>query len=67
MTLVMHTTSPRGSAFEVALPVRFLKAGAFDAQNLVTVPNAKLVKKLGKLSADQLLQVEEAVRRWLGL
>ena len=67
VTLVTHTTSPRGSAFEVALSVRFLKAGAFDAQNLVTVPNAKLVKKLGKLSADQLLHVEEAVRRWLGL
>jgi len=67
VTTVAHTTSPRGSAFEVALSVRFLKAGVFDAQNLVTVPHAKLVRKLGVLSADQFANVEMAVRRWLGL
>lgn len=67
MTLVTHTTSPRGSEYEVALSVRFLKPGAFDAQNLVTVPHAKLVRKLGVLSAEQLAAVVAAVRRWLGL
>lgn len=67
VTVVSHTTSPRGSKFEVALPVRFLKAGVFDAQNLVTVPHAKLVRKLGSLPTDQLAEVESAVRRWLGL
>jgi mRNA interferase MazF len=67
VTVVSHTTSPRGSEFEVALPVRFLKAGVFDAQNLVTVPHAKLVRKLGTLPTDQLAEVEVAVRRWLGL
>ena len=46
VTLVTHTTSPRGSEYEVPLAVRFLKPGAFDAQNLVTVPHAKLVRKL---------------------
>ena len=67
VTLVAHTTSPRGSGFEVPLPVRFLKAGVFDVQNLVTVPHAKLIRKLGTLSTDQLADVEAAVRRWLGL
>jgi mRNA interferase MazF len=67
VTLVTHTTSPRGSAFEVALSVRFLKPGAFDAQNLVTIPHAKLVRKLGTLSAEQLAKVVTAVRRWLDL
>jgi mRNA interferase MazF len=67
VTLVAHTTSTRGSQFEVAVPVRFLKPGAFDAQNLVTIPHAKLIRKLGSLRAEQLSQVEEAVRRWLGL
>ena len=67
VTVVSHTTSPRGSEFEVALPVQFLKAGVFDAQNLVTVPYAKLVRKLGTLPTDQLAEVEAAVRRWLGL
>lgn len=67
VTVVTHTTSPRGSQFEVALSVRFLKAGAFDAQNLVTVPHAKLIRKLGTLATVQLAEVAAAVRRWLDL
>jgi mRNA interferase MazF len=66
-TLIGHTTSTRGSQFEVSVQVRFLQAGAFDAQSLVTVPHAKLIRKLGDLPADQLVSVEDAVRRWLGL
>jgi mRNA interferase MazF len=66
-TLVAHTTSPRGSQFEVAVSARFLKPGVFDAQNLVTVPHAKMVRKLGDLPPDQFAAVEGAVRRWLGL
>ena len=67
VTLVAHTTSPRGSAYEVSIPVKFLKPGAFDAQNLVTIPHAKLVRRLGTLSSEQLSEVEDAIRRWLGL
>jgi len=50
VTLVPHTTSTRGSRFEVSLTVAFLQVGAFDAQNLVTIPHAKLVRKLGTLT-----------------
>ena len=67
VTLVAHTTSSRGSNFEAAVQSRFLAAGVFDAQNILTVPHAKLVRKLGSLPPDQLVRVEEAVRRWLGL
>ena len=67
VTLVAHTTSTRGSRFEVPLPVRFLRTGAFDAQSLVTVPQGTLIRKLGTLSSDQLALVEGTVRRWLGL
>jgi hypothetical protein len=35
VTLVPHTTSARGSRFEAAVSVPFLRAGVFDAQNLV--------------------------------
>ena len=66
-TLVAHTTSTRGSRFEVSLKVHFLRPGAFDAQNLVTIPHAKLIRRLGVLSAAQLSSVEDAVRFWLGL
>jgi mRNA interferase MazF len=47
--------------------VRFLKAGAFDVQSLVTIPHAKLVRKLGTLAPEQLSPVETALRQWLGL
>jgi mRNA interferase MazF len=65
-TLVPHTTSTRDSRFEVASNVRFLKAGAFDAQNIITVPSAKLVRRLGSLPDDQMARVEHSAKLWLG-
>lgn len=67
VTLVAHTTSPRGSRFEVAIKANFLRVGVFDTQNLVTIPYAKLVRKLGNLSTEQLCQVEASLRLWLNL
>jgi mRNA interferase MazF len=67
VTLVPHTTSVRGSRFEAEVPVRFLRPGAFDAQGIVTVPFARLVRRLGALSAEQIKTVEAVVRSWLGL
>jgi len=66
-TLVSHTTSVRGSRFEVVANGKFLRVGAFDVQNLVTIPVVKLLRKLGSLSASDLRSVEGAVRLWLGL
>ena len=66
VTLVPHTTSPRNSRFEVAVHIPVLRAGVFDAQNLITIPHAKLVKVLGRLSAVQLAAVERGVCLWLG-
>ena len=67
VTIVPHTTSAQGSRFEAAVAVPFLHAGVFDAQNLVTIPHAKLIRALGKLSAAQLSIVERATIIWLGL
>lgn len=66
VTIVAHTTSTRGSRFEVSDSIDFLKPGAFDAQNIVTIPTVKLVRKLGVLSIEQMLAVERAVKQWLG-
>jgi mRNA interferase MazF len=67
VTLVPHTTSLQGTRFEVAIPKKFLSAGAFDAQGLVTVASARLLRKLGDLHANEMAQIEDAVRRWLSL
>ena len=66
-TLVPHTTSLRGSRFEVESQIRYLKKGGFDAQNLITIPHAKLIRKLGILTDLQMKEVESKVRLWLGL
>ena len=66
-TLVPHTTSPRGSRFEVDVKVSFLKAGVFDVQNIITIPHAKLLRKLGELNSNQLAKVEATLIFWLGL
>ena len=67
VTVVPHTTSPRNSRFEVSVKARFLRSGVFDTQNLVTIPRAKLIRKLGAPSTEQLASVEDSVRLWLGL
>lgn len=67
VTLIPHTTSVQGTQFEVPIRVRFLKPGAFDAQQVLTISRAKLIRRRGNLHPVQLAEVEEAVRRWLGL
>jgi mRNA interferase MazF len=65
-TLIPHTTSSRGSRFEVDIAVKFLRAGAFDVQNIITIPHAKLIRKLGNLTSAQLEEVKEIILFWLG-
>src|SRR5438477_9884554 len=62
VTVVPHTTSVRGSRFEVGLKLKFLKPGAFDAQGLVTIPQPRLIRKLGTLASSELAGVEDSVR-----
>jgi mRNA interferase MazF len=66
-TLVPHTTSLRGSAFEIASNVRFLKPGAFDAQGLVTITSARLLRRVGKLPEEEMSRVVVGVQTWLGM
>src|SRR5436190_6084559 len=50
VTLVPHTSSARGTRFEVSVQAKFLHgSGVFDAQQLVSIPQVKLVRKLGDL------------------
>lgn len=66
-TVVPHTTSTRQSRFEVPINAAFLKAGAFDAQNIITIPTVKLIRRLGTLTSKQMTTVESAIRKWLGI
>jgi mRNA interferase MazF len=66
-TLVPHTTSVAGTAYEVAVPKPFLKPGAFDPQGIITVPRPRLIRRLGLLLPNELGLIEDSVRAWLGL
>jgi mRNA interferase MazF len=67
VTVLAHTTNPRHTKFEIQIKSKFLRPGVFDAQNLVTVPRARLLRKLGVISLSNLANIENAVRLWLGL
>ena len=66
ITVVFHTTTLRGSQFEVKTQVPFLREGAFVAQSIATYPTARAIRKLGALDATRLAEVETAVFKWLG-
>src|SRR6266496_47952 len=65
VTVVPHTTSLRGSPFEVSVNVPFLKPGAFVAQGLATYPHVRVIRKLGALKLDQFRLVFAGVLQWL--
>jgi mRNA interferase MazF len=65
--LVAHTTSRRETRFEVGLSVPGLQAGVFDLQQLITLPEAKLLRRRAVLTGDQMQQIDEALALWVGL
>ena len=66
VTIVPHTTSLRGSQYEISVNVAFLKPGAFLVQNVATYPNVRAIRKLGVLKSDQFDLVFDRLLRWLG-
>jgi mRNA interferase MazF len=66
VTIVPHTTSLRGSQYEISVSVAFLKPGAFLVQNVATYPNVRAIRKLGVLKSDQFDLVFDRLLRWLG-
>jgi len=67
VTYVARSTQQRGGRFEVEHHAPHFSPGVFDAQNIGTVPVAKLIRRLDRLPDAKFSEVEEAVRRWLGL
>ncbi|HEY6971532.1 MAG TPA: type II toxin-antitoxin system PemK/MazF family toxin [Candidatus Angelobacter sp.] len=66
ITVVPHTTSLRGSSFEIAVSASFLKPGAFLVQGVTTLPSVDALHRLGKLPADGFAAVINGLLRWLG-
>lgn len=66
ITVVPHTTSLRGSPFEIAAHAPFLKPGAFLVQGVTTFPNVRAVHRLGSLKQEEFTRVFDGLLRWLG-
>jgi len=65
--VIPHTTSTRGSQFEVVVGARFLAEGAFLVQGIQAFPPKYFMRRLGVLTFEQLQSVEDALLRWLGV
>ena len=66
ITMVPHTTSLRGSQYEVPVEIAFLRQGAFLVQNVSTYPKVRTIRRLGRLKAGDFNLVFAALLRWLG-
>ena len=60
-TVLLHTTALRGNRWELALAKPFLKPGAFHLQQIQSVSGAKLLRRMGALTAGELGVVEQAL------
>jgi mRNA-degrading endonuclease toxin of MazEF toxin-antitoxin module len=66
ITILPHTTSLRGSQYEITVNLPFLKPGAFLVQNVATYPKVRAIRKLGTFKPDQFNSVFAGLLRWLG-
>jgi len=66
ITVVPHTTTLRGSPFEIAVRVPFLKPGAFLAQGVTTFPTVRALHRLGVLQPGPFEKVFGGLLNWLG-
>jgi mRNA interferase MazF len=67
VTVLAHTTTLRGNACELSVPKPFLKEGAFQLQQIHSIPTAKLERKLGALTPVELDAVRQKLRERLTL
>ncbi len=65
--VVPHTTSPRGSQFEVRMNVSGLKSGAFNIQGFFAVPPRVFDRRILMAPPELMAQVEDSLERWLNL
>ena len=66
ITVVPHTTSLRGSRFEIKVSAPFLKPGAFLVQGVTTFPSIRAVHRLGSLPQNSFDTVFAGILDWLG-
>lgn len=67
VSVLAHTTALRGSGWELPIQKPFLKEGAFQLQQIQSIPVVKLERKLGELHPLEMANVAEGVKKRLRL
>jgi len=67
VTVVLHTTALRGNRWELTIPKSFLKSGAFHLQQVQTISTAKLERRLGVLTAEEMTRMRNALKDRIGI
>ena len=65
VTMVLHTTALRGNRWELNIPKPFLKPRAFHLQQVKTGSTAKLERRLGVLTTEEMERVRVALAQRL--
>ena len=65
-TVLLHTTALRGNRWELVIAKSFLTPGAFHLQQMQSVSGAKLLRRFGTLTAEEMAEVEQACGARLG-
>ncbi len=65
--VIPHTRAVRGSQFEVSISTRWLSEGVFLVQGIQALPPKYFLRRLGKLTPEQMLSVEKALLHWVAI
>jgi mRNA interferase MazF len=66
ITVLLHTTALRGNRWELPIRKPFLREGAFHLQQVQTVSTAKLERRLGMLTDNEMSLVLDKLAERLG-
>jgi len=67
VTIFPHTTALRENRWELPLPKSFLKSGAFYFQQIQSVSAARLMRRMGKLTDEDMDLVADILRKRLAI
>lgn len=67
ITVVARTTTPRGTQFEVPHKSPQYLAGAFDVQQIISIPRSRFMRRLSGIDSRTLTEIEAKLKVWMGL
>jgi len=67
VTVLPHTTAVRGNRWELPIPKSFLKPGTFHLQQVQSVSLSRLERRLGALTSEEWMIVQNRLAEYFRL